>query len=222
LGRAVKPNRLLLPALVPAVNAGVRVVRAGRASGRVSLREPLLGREEALLGLPAALTAGLEPLVWPLRWLHAAVAGFAGRAPGAPLAGREAGREEVPLVRAPLLAPFVCAPLCLPLPVPVAAFGLQRAPLAFAGRAAESELVRRAERALGRLFAEDCAGFRSRECTAERLKWGRVAAGLVSEADLRAAGVRGAWGSGDLRASGTDIETGAADFGASYCCKSSS
>jgi hypothetical protein len=78
---------LLFPAFVPAVKAGLRLLRA---SGRESLRAPPLARgsapflealplreavalrkvlppREFALGLPAAV---LEPLLWPLRWGH--------------------------------------------------------------------------------------------------------------------------------------------------------
>jgi hypothetical protein len=152
LGRAVKPKRLLLPARVPAVSAGLRVLRdEGRVSGRASLRGPLAVREVLLLALPVTLglpAAGLAPLLWPFRWPQAGVEGLAVREPEAPLAGREA----LPLLRAPFAelfvrAPFVCAPfvwvpLCLPLAVAGALAvhlpAAGRAPLVASGRAAES------------------------------------------------------------------------------------
>jgi hypothetical protein len=197
-------------------------VREGRASVRASFRGPLLVREvvllvrEVVLGLAAGLLADLEPLVWPFRLPHAGVDDFVVRAPETPFAGR----EVAPLMREPLLVPLVCFPFaCAPFSLPLAVaggFGLQRVPLAglepflAAGRAAESVPARRTGRVAARLPVEDCAGLRSRECTAGRLKWGRAAGDLVSEADLRAAGVRGAWVSGDLRGSngaGADVET---------------
>jgi hypothetical protein len=66
LGRAEKPNRVLFPTFVPAVNAGLRLVREGRASGRASFLEAALlrlvldPRKRLLLraeepGLPAVL-----------------------------------------------------------------------------------------------------------------------------------------------------------------------
>jgi hypothetical protein len=81
LGRAVKPNRLLLPAFVPAVKAGLRLPRVVRASE---------------LGLPAVL------LPWPLRWTHAGAEDFSVRAPETPWAGRAA----LPADRAPLPEPL--------------------------------------------------------------------------------------------------------------------
>ena len=142
LGRAVKPNRLLFPALVPAVRAGLRLLCAGRASVRESVRGMLLLRTGPL-GLPVAFA--------PLPRLHVEAEGFAVRAPGALLEGR----LPFPLGRATLLEPvLVCVPLRLPL-APGAALALQRAPLADR----ESELGRRA----GRLPVADVAGLRSRE-----------------------------------------------------------
>jgi hypothetical protein len=71
LGRAVKPYRLLLPALAPAASAGFRLVREGRASARTSLprasfRVVLLLRD-TLPRAPAetGLPAGFDPLVRP-------------------------------------------------------------------------------------------------------------------------------------------------------------
>ena len=52
-----------------------------------------------------------------------------------------------------------------------------------------------ATRRAGRLFADEAAGLRSRECAALRLKMGRAAEGL-----LAAAGLRGVTGRG-MRAS---------------------
>ena len=95
---------------------------------------------------PVDLPAGLALLLRP----QAVAAGFAVRAPDA-----LEGRLPFPLGRAPLLEPVLeCVPLRFPL-APVAAFALQRAPLA--GR--ESELLRRA----GRLLVAVAAGLRSRE-----------------------------------------------------------
>lgn len=152
-GRAVKPNRLLFPAFVPAARVVFRLP-PGRA-GRAVVLESLL---RGALPLPAALAV----LAWPpFRELHAGPEGLAERVPEAPLVGRPAGR-------ALLLDPFLlveAVPLRLPF-VPEAVFGFQRAaeagraPLAVrepAGR--ESAPVRRA----GRLLEEDCAGLRSRE-----------------------------------------------------------
>ena len=109
LGGAVKPNRLEFPAFVPAVSAGLRLLRAGRASGRASFRAalplrvplPLLGwllLREVVVALPAALA----PLEWPLRWPHAGADGFLARAPAVPFAGR----DWLPFARAPLVKPF--------------------------------------------------------------------------------------------------------------------
>ncbi len=120
-GRAVKPNRLLFPALVPAVRTGLWLLCAGRASLRESLRELVL-RALVLLVLPA----GLAPLLWLLRWLHAGAADFAllpaeaplvGRLPlplgRVPVAGREplAGRESEEVRRAGRLPVAACAGL---------------------------------------------------------------------------------------------------------------
>ena len=52
----------------------------------------------------------------------------------------------------------------------------------------------------GRLPEDDCAGLRSREWVAGRLKWGRDATGFPLETGLRAAAVRGGWASEALRA----------------------
>ena len=95
-----------------------------------------------------------------------------------------------------LLAPFV---LLAPLAV-LAPFALQRAPVPgreafrepFAGRAElrleDSALGRRAVR-----LAEDaCAGLRSRECAAGRLKCGRVGDDFCVATGLCGAGMRGA------------------------------
>jgi hypothetical protein len=65
LGRAVKPYLLLLPAFAPAVNAGLRLVRDERASGRESWRGALLARVElAARGVGLVLLAVFDPLVW--------------------------------------------------------------------------------------------------------------------------------------------------------------
>ena len=193
----------------------------------------------ALRGLALGLPAVLVPLVWPLRWLHAGAADFAVRAPEVPLVGRAA----LPLEWFPLLEPLpACAPFCLPL-TPFEAFALQRTPdparepvavRVPAGRAAEgrtSALVRRAGRLPGLLPVDDCAGLRSREWVAGRLKWGRAAADFAVEAGLRAAGVRGRWASDEMCESfetGEACETGdmggadAASLGSSSSCASSS
>lgn len=63
LGRAVKPKRLLLPALAPAENAGLRLPRASlRDSGRDSGRA--LRAETAVFG------PGFALFPWPLSLLH--------------------------------------------------------------------------------------------------------------------------------------------------------
>jgi hypothetical protein len=73
-GRAEKPNRVLFPTFVPAVNAGLRLVRAGLVSGRASflgatpLRFALEPRTSPLLrDDEPVLAAVLEPLEWPFR-----------------------------------------------------------------------------------------------------------------------------------------------------------
>jgi hypothetical protein len=75
------------------------------------------------------------------------------------------------LDREPLLA-LLLAPLLARTPLPFAEeVGLQRAPEAGRGVAGRvSELERRAGRALGRLPFGDCAGLRSLELVAGRLK----------------------------------------------------
>ncbi len=111
--------------------------------------------------------------------------------------------------------------------MPAGAFGVQREPLA--GRAplvawepedraaAErpSELARRAGRAPDRLPDDDCAGLRSREGVAGRLKCGRAEALLPLAAGLRAGVVRGAWGSADLSCSTNFWEEAEAGLGVS-------
>ena len=74
LGRAEKPNRVLLPTLVPAVNAGLRVVREDRVSGRTSFlgAAPLRVALEPRTRLPLraegpGFAVDLAPLAWPLR-----------------------------------------------------------------------------------------------------------------------------------------------------------
>ena len=96
-GRAVKPKRLLLPALAPAVRAGLRFPRAARASVRESLRA-----RPALRLTPPALDAGFEVLACPLRLLHVEGA-------------------DLPF-RVRLTLPFVCADVPLeriPLVIPI-------------------------------------------------------------------------------------------------------
>jgi hypothetical protein len=115
------------------------------------------------------------------------------------------------------LAPF--APFCFGF-TPFAAFGFQRvvaedrepaagraldglvdAGLEDAGRAdvgradvglADAGRTSAPVRRAGRLAADDCAGFRSREWVAGRLKWGRDAMAFPFEAGLRAAAGRSA------------------------------
>jgi hypothetical protein len=117
LGRAVKPYLLLLPALAPAVKAGLRLVRDGRASGRASWRGALPRVATAVRGLALVLPAvfdpfAWDPLVWPLRGLHAEAEDLAFRAGEAPFAGRAVPPAE----RRPFgLAPFDFAPLLDPL-----------------------------------------------------------------------------------------------------------
>jgi len=107
-GRAVKPKRLLFPALAPAANAGLRFPLEVRASIRTSLRV------RAVLRLrPAGLPAVFAPFAWPLCLPQAGVVDFPFLAP-APL---PLGRCEVPFDRAeavtffeeelPLVLPFV-------------------------------------------------------------------------------------------------------------------
>jgi len=74
IGRAEKPNRVLFPTFVPAVNAGLRLVRAGLVSGRASfLGAALLRVELELRTSPPlrdeepGLAAVLVPLAWPFR-----------------------------------------------------------------------------------------------------------------------------------------------------------
>jgi hypothetical protein len=183
---------LLFPAFAPAAKAGLRLLRIDRASARASGRASLLGA----LPLP---------------------------------------RERLPVRKAALGLPPVLAPLLWPLRWPHAgaevfavrvpeAPWIGREPLAacapadraFDGRA--SELVRRA----GRLPVDDCAGFRSLEWAAGRLKWGRAAAFFPLAAGLRAAEVRGAWGSSDLYDSTEAGETSEIGIGASSSDASSS
>jgi len=209
---------LLLPALVPAVSAGLRL------SVRVSFRFRPLLRPFAVV-----LLAGLVPLLWPFR-LHddglvpRAVALLTGL-PVLPFTGLLllpfTGPLWLPFVRAPLLEPVaecVLFPFVLPalfelhrglLPGRAALAG--REPLA--GRAGPADrvppglappslatpglavgvraslLARRAG-----LFAdEDCPGFRFRDGVAGRLKCGRAPADFPLAADCRTAGVRGVW-----------------------------
>src|ERR1039458_4953181 len=111
LGRAVKPYLLLFPALAPGVNAGLRLLRTGRASGRESLRgAPLLRRAVpprlalVLRALAPGLAVLLAPFVCPLplRRPHAGAADFVARPAVAPFAGRLA----LPLEWIPLLEPL--------------------------------------------------------------------------------------------------------------------
>src|ERR1039458_6195761 len=185
LGRAVKPNRLLFPALAPAASAGLRLLPREALAPRTGLLAP----REVVADFPA----GLEPLELTLRCPQAGAGELAERVPEAPLAGRAAGRP-FPLEGLPLFeAVPAWASLRLPW-APAPALVLQRAveadraPLAGrtpAGR--ESEATRRA----GRLPEDDCAGLRSREGVAGRLKWGREAADFPLAAGLRVAAARG-------------------------------
>ena len=157
LGLAVKPNRLLFPAFVPAVSAGFRLFRA---AGRVSVRESLRWL------LPVRETVDLELFDRPFRCPHAGAVGLAVRAPFDPLAGR----LPLPFEREPLVE-------------------LEAAWALFRGRAPDdraSAVVRRTARPVEAV----CAGLRSREDAAGRLKWGRAAAGFPAPAGLRWAGVR--------------------------------
>src|SRR5579859_3372205 len=83
LAGAVKPYRLLLPALAPAARAGLRLPRAARASVRTSFlavpRTRLPPRT-----LEPAFAAGLLPC--PLRWLIGADEDLPLRAPDCTLA----------------------------------------------------------------------------------------------------------------------------------------
>jgi len=172
--------------------------REGRASGRALL--PVRAR----LPLRAlVLPAGFAPLLWPLRWFHAAE-DLAVRAPEAPLAGR----AELPFERDPLLEPVPVRKPLVPLSFAFAEapFALQRVPAAgrapLAGRA-EAERVSAAGRRTERLLADDWAGLRSRECVDGRLKWGRAATGFPLEAalrggEVRAGEVRGACASAEI------------------------
>jgi hypothetical protein len=176
LGRAAKPKRFAAPALLPTASSGFRPLR----EALVGRAEPLPLREVAL-DLPAA-GALLE---WPLalRPLQDGAADLLVRDSGLPLLF--APFPLFPLAEEPARFPFDSA----------AALGLQRAgeaerpPLvarALAGR--ESEALRRA----GRLAEEDCAGLRSRECGAGRLKCGRAALDFWLGAGLRTVGILGA------------------------------
>jgi hypothetical protein len=86
LEEAVKPYRVLLPTLVAADNAGLRLPRAARTSGRGSFLERLglerLARE-VLARLDGGFAAAFPAVAWPLRRLLAAL-GFVFRKLGAP------------------------------------------------------------------------------------------------------------------------------------------
>ena len=157
-------------------------------------RLPLREVEEVLL-------AGL--LVWPLRWLTAAVAGFALRVPLArwPFVGRAGEWVDLPFPFALLplvgLALVLLAPFALQRVLVlglVVGLALLRAPVLepLAGRAEvrldDSELGRRAVR----LAEAPCAGLRSRECAAGRLKCGRADAVFCGATALCEAAGRGA------------------------------
>src|SRR5208282_2248157 len=104
LAGAVKPYRLLFPAFVPAVRAGLRLpCAAGRALDRASLRGALAVRDKLpLRGAALDFPAGFAPLPWPLREFQADAGDLVERAPVAALPGR-LGREIVlPLDRLPL------------------------------------------------------------------------------------------------------------------------
>ncbi len=76
-GRAVKPKRLLFPALAPAASAGLRFPRDVRASMRTSLRV------RAVLRLrPEGLPAVFATFAWPLCLPQAGVVGLSVPCPG--------------------------------------------------------------------------------------------------------------------------------------------
>jgi hypothetical protein len=87
LDGAVKPYRLLFPALAPAERAGLRLLRAERASGRASFRLALpLRRRLPPRAVPLDLPAVLLSWPFPLRWLTAEADGLDFRTPGVTLA----------------------------------------------------------------------------------------------------------------------------------------
>jgi len=167
---------------VPAASAGLRLAPA-RVAGRASLRGAPLVREVLALRADApGFPLGLLPFEWPLRLPHAGVPALAvlPLAVLAPLAGAVPARLGRALPALPLDRDPLAAPCALPFPFPLlllAPFALHRVPAA--GRA--SALARRA----GRLLDELCAGLRSREWLAGRLKCGRAAAGFPLAAGLR-------------------------------------
>jgi hypothetical protein len=159
-GRAVKPYRLLFPALAPAVKAGVRLPRGARVSLCESLSAEAL-RPEAVR--PEALRPeALRP---------------------------EALRDNVPVRPAEPGLPLAAVPFPLrfaqlptdgfPLRVPLAEWPLEldEWPLEVAERpaAGRASALRRGVRALD----ADCAGLRFRACCAGRLKCARAGAGLL-------------------------------------------
>lgn len=189
LGRAVKPNRLLLPAPAPAVIAGLRFPRAGRASAlraRTTLRLTAPGLADVFM-----------PFVCPLRFFQAGAVDLPFRAVPEPLDGR----ADPPFSFAPLELDEAWTPLLLPLTLlgallPQRAAADDRAPfwgLVLDVRALEDRAS--APRRTGRLPLEDwpglpaVAGLRSRLWDAGRLKCGRAAADLAATAGLRT-GVR--------------------------------
>ncbi len=153
---------MLLPALAPAVRAGLRLLLAERAAGRAllrtSFRAELPLRSSGELFLPAGLP-------WPLCW---------------PMA------EVLPLCRLEAPLPeWLCA---LPFPFDELAAAWRwpfelRVPFELQ-RVLDDEREVRAE--------EFCAGLRSREWAAGRLKCGRVADCFCETTGLRTAGYRGA------------------------------
>jgi hypothetical protein len=123
LGLAVKPYRLLFPDFAPAVSAGLRPLRVGRASARVSLRIALplraaLALRALVLGFAPALLEPLPLLPWPMFLLHDGAEDLPVRAPLAPLLGRAAlPLEWFPFESFPFKwFPFDLVPLLEPLP----------------------------------------------------------------------------------------------------------
>jgi len=156
---------LLFPALAPAARAGLRL-----AVGKTTLYRAAHPCEGAAIacaggpGFPGLCTVGM-----PIALTQAAAVGFAEREFEAPLDGRAAlPLERVPLRRASIELrrgagrSVRCPPRTVGRAKPVA----EREPAGRADAVRESALERRT----GRLLADDCAGFRSREWVAERLK----------------------------------------------------
>ena len=179
---AVKPYRFSLPALAPAAKAGSRLLPAERESGRASfLAVPPLRRRPTprtvAPGLPAGLTPLRCPLPFPLRGLVAVAESLPFRTPIETL---DVWLRPLPfpLPRVPLVElETVCEPARLPL-LGLAPFPFQRAPepganhwLSALPRAGQKQLRDSGpERRVVRLLEEPCAGLRSREWAAGRLK----------------------------------------------------